>query len=69
MAKYSFELKHMVAMEYINGQGGYRYLAKSMAYHQEPQLRIGSQNTIIWVKMVSKGADIIKFTLPNSCFM
>lgn len=28
MAKYSFEFKRMVVMEYINGLGGYRYLAK-----------------------------------------
>jgi transposase len=28
MAKYSFEFKHMVVMEYLNGQGGYDSLAQ-----------------------------------------
>lgn len=28
MAKYSFEFKRMVVMEYINGRGGYHSLAQ-----------------------------------------
>ena len=28
MAKYSYELKKKTVVEYLNGQGGYRYLAK-----------------------------------------
>ena len=28
MAKYSFEFKHKVVMEYLNGEGGYEYLGK-----------------------------------------
>ena len=28
MAKYSFEFKRMVVMEYLNGKGGYEYLAQ-----------------------------------------
>ena len=28
MAKYSYEFKHKVVMEYLNGEGGYEYLGK-----------------------------------------
>lgn len=28
MAKYSFEFKKQVVMSYLNGEGGYQYLAK-----------------------------------------
>ena len=26
MAKYSYEFKHKIVMEYLSGQGGYEYL-------------------------------------------
>ena len=28
MAKYSYEFKHKIVMEYLSGQGGYEYLGK-----------------------------------------
>lgn len=33
MAKYSFEFKRKIVMEYLNGQGGYKYLGKKYDVH------------------------------------
>ena len=33
MAKYSYEFKHKIVMEYLSGQGGYRYLGKKYDVH------------------------------------
>ena len=41
MAKYSFEFKRMVVMEYVSGQGGYDFLAKSTASRQVLELENG----------------------------
>ncbi|MBQ6475705.1 MAG: helix-turn-helix domain-containing protein, partial [Clostridia bacterium] len=37
MAKYGFELKRKIVMEYLNGQGGWGYLAKK---HNVPRTSI-----------------------------
>ena len=33
MAKYSYEFKHKIVMEYLSGQGGYEYLGKKYDVH------------------------------------
>lgn len=38
MAKYSFEFKLMVVQEYLNGEGGYRYLTKVHAIKNMKQI-------------------------------
>lgn len=32
MAKYTFEFKKQIVMDYINGEGGFRFLAKNMVF-------------------------------------
>jgi len=39
MAKYSFEFKKNVVQEYLNGAGGYKYLAKKYGIPRLEQLR------------------------------
>ena len=34
MAKYSYEFKHKVVMEYLNNEGGYKYLGKKYSIAQ-----------------------------------
>ena len=36
MAKYSYEFKKMVVTEYINGEGGIKYLTKKVTAQQPP---------------------------------
>jgi transposase len=39
MAKYSFEFKRMVVMEYVNGSGGYDYLAQKHGIPSSTRIR------------------------------
>ena len=39
MAKYSYEFKMQVVQEYLNGKGGYGYLAKQYSIHSKEQVR------------------------------
>ena len=34
MAKYCFDFKKKIVLSYLNGEGGYGYLAKKCAVHQ-----------------------------------
>ena len=37
MAKYSFDFKKKVVQEYLNGEGGYGYLAKKYTFEEKLQ--------------------------------
>ena len=39
MAKYSFEFKMQVVNDYLNGNGGYRYLAQKYGISQDSTIR------------------------------
>lgn len=40
MAKYSFEFKLKVVQEYLDGKGGYNYLAKVHSVKDKKQIRV-----------------------------
>ena len=44
MAKYSSEFKKMIVMEYLNGKGGYKYLAKKYSLPDTKDLRTWVNN-------------------------
>ena len=44
MAKYSYEFKKMIVMEYLNGKGGYKYLAKKYGLPDTKDLRTWVNN-------------------------
>ena len=45
MAKYSYEFKQKIVQAYLNGEGGYGYLAKSITYLQKETLKHGCMHT------------------------
>ena len=48
MAKYSFEFKMQVVNDYLNGNGGYRYLAQKYRIPQDSTIRkwVNAHNTL-----------------------
>ena len=50
MRKYSYEVKKKIVIEYLNGEGGYRYLAKKYNIPDKKTIRV-------WVKAYKKLGD------------
>lgn len=44
MAKYSFEFKKKIVIAYLNGEGGYEYLAREYAIPSKEQIRRWVEN-------------------------